>query len=538
MAVSYVLTTLFIALALEALVVTAAYFFITQSPALGYFTLQRAGHAAQILSLQAAIQTNEAGLNPDITFETGRPDSLNLRGENDPPELSYMNLDVPFIEPGSPAPATPTFALLVDTDETVLTSSYPERYPAGLNAAQALPDEDMILIRNALSGDPGGRVKETLPNRYAAVAHTVWSRDRQPLGAVYIQAPSGLPAQGDLFSNIAGVLIPSALGGLCLMLPIGLLFGFLTTRSVIPRIERLAHATSRFTRGDFSQRVPVSRSDEIGQLEQQFNGMAEQLVDSFAQRQALAEQSARREERARIEQEMSSAHYIQKALLPRDAPSIQGWQIETYYRPAREVGGDLYDFLTLPDGRLGIVIGDVTGKGMPAALIMATTCAMIRVATQNATSPGEVLSLVNNMLQVYIPPTMFATCFYAILDPATGCLKFANAGHDIPYLRRDGKIIELRATGMPLGLMPDQSYPELEQTIDPNDSILFSTDGLVEAHDAEREMFGSPRLKNLLQNHSHEDGLINFLLNELQGFTGEGWEQEDDVTLIVLKKTT
>lgn len=210
--------------------------------------------------------------------------------------------------------------------------------------------------------------------------------------------------------------------------------------------------------------------------------------------------------------------------------------IEPFYRPAREVGGDLYDFLPLSGDRLGIVIGDVTGKGMPAALIMATTTAMIRAAAKGSSSPGEVLSLVNNLLEIHIPSTMFATCFYAVLDLKSGSLRFANAGHDIPYLSRNGDVIELRAKGMPLGLLPEQSYPEQELTIARDDLVLFYTDGLVEAHAPDRQMFGFPRLKSLLQNHSANGSTIDLLINELQRFTGSGWEQEDDVTLVSIRK--
>jgi len=332
------------------------------------------------------------------------------------------------------------------------------------------------------------------------------------------------------------VVIPSGILWLCLMLPIGMVFGVLTTRGLIRRIERLADATSRFRQGDTSQRVRVSRADEIGQLEQQFNRMAEQLVESFEQRQALAEQSARREERARIEQEMSSAHYIQKSLLPEKTPALPGWQLKATYRPAREVGGDLYDFLELPDGRLGIVIGDANGKGVPSALIMATTCAMLRAAAPGNASPGQVLGLVNNLLQEHIPRGTFATCFYAILDPSSGRLAFANAGHNIPLLSRNGDILDLRERGMPLGLMPAQHYTEQEVHLSEEDCILFYTDGLVEAHDSRREMFGSQRLKRLIQQQSEADWLIETLLEELQAFTGEDWEQEDDVTLVLLRK--
>lgn len=531
MAISYIAVTLVIVLLLEALVTIVLYFVFTRSPIIAYFTLARAGHTAQIYALQAAVQAGDEELSLAFSFDPGQTDSLALRQEGDPPEMTYMNLDVPYLAPGSAAPPRPVFALLIGPDERILASSYPDRYPVATNAAQALPEE-IALVRKALAGTSDGMVEETSQGRRASVARTVWSREKQPLGAVLVQSPAGGTPEVPLLSQVASVLIPSGLAWLCLMLPIGLTFGYLATRGMIRRIERLALATQRFTQGDYSQRVPVSRPDEIGQLEQQFNQMAGQLVDSFAQRQADAEQSARREERARIEQEMSSANYIQQSLLPESVPAIPGWRIEPFYRPAREVGGDLYDFLHLPSGQLGIVIGDVTGKGMPAALIMATTTAMLRAAAPGAASPGEVLALVNDLLRIHIPSGVFATCFYAILNPASGRLRYANAGHTLPCLVRDSQVLELRATGMPLGLMPGQDYAEQELTLAAHDRLLFYTDGLVEAHSPDNAMFGVPRLKRLLQGHPQPDGLLQRLLHELEAFTGQDWEQEDDVTLI------
>jgi serine phosphatase RsbU (regulator of sigma subunit) len=154
----------------------------------------------------------------------------------------------------------------------------------------------------------------------------------------------------------------------------------LTTRGLIRRFHRLVSATAKFANGDFTQRVSVSRQDEIGQLERQFNQMAGQLVETMAQRQALIEQNVRLEERTRIEQEMRTAHLIQHSLLPKEVPSLSGWQIARYYQSAREVGGDLYDFISFEDGRLGLVIGDVTDKGVPAAMVMASTRSMLRAA--------------------------------------------------------------------------------------------------------------------------------------------------------------
>jgi serine phosphatase RsbU (regulator of sigma subunit) len=144
-------------------------------------------------------------------------------------------------------------------------------------------------------------------------------------------------------------------------------------------------------------------------------------------------------------------------------PSLEAWQISPFYQPAREVGGDYYDFHLLSEGKLGVVVGDATGKGVPAALVMTTTCGMLQLAAQasdSTSSPGEMLKQVNEALLVRIPTNMFVTCFYAVLEPQSGRLLYANAGHDLPYLWHGSDAEELRARGMPLGLMPQMSYEE------------------------------------------------------------------------------
>jgi serine phosphatase RsbU (regulator of sigma subunit)/predicted ester cyclase len=244
-------------------------------------------------------------------------------------------------------------------------------------------------------------------------------------------------------------------------------------------------------------------------------------------------------ERERVEQELRVARSIQQASLPEQVPQLEGWQITPFYRPAREVGGDFYDFLELEDGRLGLVVGDATGKGVPAALVMASARSMLRAIAQalGSTSPGDVLGRVNDALFIDIPANMFVTCFYAILDPKSGSLSYANAGHDLPYLWRGGEAEELRARGMPLGLMPGMSYEEKEIELDAGEGVLFYTDGLVEAHDPKGVMFGFPRLRALIVDHGEERALGDFLLEELYSFVGEDWEQEDDITLLTLKRS-
>lgn len=348
-----------------------------------------------------------------------------------------------------------------------------------------------------------------------------------------LTSPAPKATAPNIFGIVVGVLISTPFW-LIIVAPTGALFGAIFTGGLVKRIQHLIAATARFASGDYSQRVIITKSDEIGQLEQQFNMMAEQLVESIKKQRELVEHNARMEERARIEQELQTAHLIQHSLLPKVLPKLANWQIATYYQPAREVGGDLYDFLLLSDGRLGLVIGDVADKGVPAAIVMASTRSMLQAAAQASISPGEVLARVNDLLYADTPDRMFVTCFYAILDPKSGTLRYANAGHDLPYLRVDGRVEELQATGMPLGLMPGMQYEEQEVNIAPGESVLLYSDGLVEAHNEAHEMFGFPRLKSLLAAQDNHDSLVPFLLEELKSFTGNGWEQEDDVTLVTL----
>src|SRR5918998_2740509 len=245
-------------------------------------------------------------------------------------------------------------------------------------------------------------------------------------------------------------------------------------------------------------------------------------------------------ERERVEQEIRVARGIQQASLPKEVPTLEGWEISPLYKPAREVGGDFYDFHLLSEGRLGVVVGDATGKGVPAALVMSTTCGMLQVTAQalGSSSPGEVLSQVNETLLARIPDNMFVTCFYAILDPKSGTLRYANAGHDPPYLHRsNGNAEQLKARGMPLGLMPGMGYEEKETTLHVGEAALLYSDGLVEAHEPKGEMFGFPRLRALVARHGEERTLEEALLEELYSFVGEGWEQEDDITLLTLERS-
>jgi serine phosphatase RsbU (regulator of sigma subunit)/anti-sigma regulatory factor (Ser/Thr protein kinase) len=265
--------------------------------------------------------------------------------------------------------------------------------------------------------------------------------------------------------------------------------------------------------------------------------LATQAAPAVRVGQLVREQQAEIRARGRLEQELAVAQLIQQNFLPKELPQLHGWQVAAYYRAARAVGGDFYDFIELPDGRLGLVIGDVTDKGVPAAMVMAATRSVLRASAQRLVEPGAVLARVNDNLCPDIPEDMFVTCFYGVLDPHSGHLRYANAGHNLPLVQTSAEASELRATGMPLGLLPGMDYEERETTLAEGACVLLYSDGLVEAHDRGREMFGTERVTPLLLGEAQPGAVIDELLRALDRFTGGELEQEDDITLVVLRRS-
>ena len=266
------------------------------------------------------------------------------------------------------------------------------------------------------------------------------------------------------------------------------------------------------------------------------NSLAAQAAPALQVAQLVRRQEAEARSRERIDQELRVATLIQQNFLPKQLPDLPGWHVSAYYRPAREVGGDFYDFVELPEGQIGFVIGDVTDKGVPAAMVMAATRSVLRASAARVVSPGEVLERVNELMCPDMPAKMFVTCLYGVLEPTTGRFRFANAGHNLPYVRTAEGTTELRATGMPLGLLPGIKYEETEAFLEPGQVMLLHSDGVAEAHSAESEMFGFPRLLDVVGSRQEKGDVIDRVLTELDRFTPPAWEQEDDITLVALTR--
>jgi serine phosphatase RsbU (regulator of sigma subunit)/anti-sigma regulatory factor (Ser/Thr protein kinase) len=295
----------------------------------------------------------------------------------------------------------------------------------------------------------------------------------------------------------------------------------------------------------------VSQGELIGVLnlgprrsEQEYSSDDRKLLENLAAQAAPAlrvgqlvrEQQAEAATRQRFEQELEVARLIQQNFLPKQLPELPGWQVAAYYRPAREVGGDFYDVIPLPGDRVGFVVGDVTDKGVPAALVMAATRSVLRASAQRLVDPGAVLEAVNEHLVPDMPEKMFVTCLYGVLEPATGRFVFANAGHDLPYVKTADGSMELRARGMPLGLMTGMAYEENETVLLPGQSMLLHSDGVVEAHSPAGKMFGFPRLMEAVATYPGGGELIDRVLTDLREHTGPDADQEDDITMVTVAR--
>jgi sigma-B regulation protein RsbU (phosphoserine phosphatase) len=326
--------------------------------------------------------------------------------------------------------------------------------------------------------------------------------------------------------------------GLFLIIEAGALaMGLALARSITGAVHELFAGTERVRQGDFGHRIPVLANDQLGELANSFNQMTGSIED-------LLRQAA---EKKRLEEEMRLAREIQMSLLPPGPLLIPGIAVSAMCVPAREVGGDYYDILPLPDGRYGVLIADVSGKGMSAALYMAELKGLILSLSQIHRSPRELLVAANRLISMHLDSRSFITMTYAVIDPVAREMTYARAGHTpLLYLPRDsgagGRTQILLPDGLVLGLRIDDGerfdalLVEATLHLRPGDLLVLFTDGVSEAMNEHADCFGESQLADLIEEHGHLAiaELRERVLREIDAFVG-GAPQHDDMTMILLK---
>ncbi len=348
-------------------------------------------------------------------------------------------------------------------------------------------------------------------------------------------------AQGTFGNRRLGdylMIVLMVVAGLFLVIQAGALgMGMALARSVTGSVHELFTGTERVRQGDFGHRIAVRARDQLGELADSFNSMTASIEDLLRQQQ----------EKKRLEEEMRLARDIQTSLLPSGPLSSPGIEIAAVCVPAREVGGDYYDVLPLRDGRVGVLIADVSGKGMSAALYMAEMKGLILSLSEIHQSPKALLIAANRIISHHLDSRSFITMTYAVFDPAARTMTYARAGHT-PLIvlpngnGRNGHAQLLAPDGMVLGLRIDggERFDALlqEETLNLalGDVLVFYTDGISEAMNTDSDCFGEPRLCQLVEEHGHLafEELRERILREIDAFVG-GAPQHDDMTMILVK---
>ena len=355
-----------------------------------------------------------------------------------------------------------------------------------------------------------------------------------PVFAFYLARLSTLNAR--LFSSLGElsnyyIELFLALGLVFFVLEAGaLVTGVVLTRTITHSVGDLYEATQLVRAGDFSHRVRVERADQLGALGESFNAMSGSM-DSLIEEQR---------KRQRLENEVSIAHEVQSMLFPRAIPVMQGIQLGAYCRPARGVSGDYYDFLPLGPTRMAIALADISGKGISAALLMASVQAALRsqllVDQRAVEGAAEVVSRINRHLFLNTSDDRFATFFFAIYDSAARVLRYTNAGHIPPMCISGGKITRLETGGTVVGVFEDTVYEEGVLELPAGSTLVVYSDGLVEPENVYGEEFGMARLEDVALRHrqSSADAMVAALLLAAEEWAGTA-EQADDMTVIVAR---
>jgi sigma-B regulation protein RsbU (phosphoserine phosphatase) len=245
-------------------------------------------------------------------------------------------------------------------------------------------------------------------------------------------------------------------------------------------------------------------------------------------------------EHQRVERELELAADIQTSFMPRRAPRLEGWDISGRIESAREASGDFIDIVELGDGRWGVLVADVSGKGIAAAIYMALARTVIRTyALDRSSSPAGVTAAANRRILEDTDDDFFVTAFYGVLDPSTCGFTYASAGHDPALLSRHRGLERLESTGVPLGLLPEASWTERTVSLEDGDVLLVHTDGVTDAQNASGEFFGADRLGETLEASRGESSrqIVEAVVTAVRDFVGDE-PQTDDMSLLVVRRSS
>jgi sigma-B regulation protein RsbU (phosphoserine phosphatase) len=298
------------------------------------------------------------------------------------------------------------------------------------------------------------------------------------------------------------------------------------SRHMTRNLTTLTEGAQRIARGDFGTEVPVRSRDEFGALATAFNDMARDV--SHHQQLVV--------ERERLQRELELCRRIQTEMLPHASLRLGPTEIKGISIPAREVGGDFFNYFELPGGHIAVLVGDVSGKGISAALLMANIQATLRARLPLEPDLARLAAAIDQEIEASTPAGVYVTLFLGILDPAGKTLRYVNAGHHPQFLIRGEGIEPLSSSGMPVGLYAGQGYVERTVQLADNDLLFFYTDGTVEVENEQTEMFGAERLESLLRTNRDQgvDGLLERIEESVSRFRGAA-EPFDDVTIMALR---
>ncbi|MDQ1470585.1 MAG: phosphoserine phosphatase RsbU/P [Bryobacterales bacterium] len=340
--------------------------------------------------------------------------------------------------------------------------------------------------------------------------------------------------QGDMSQNSASQLSLIGFMTIAILLAIVELIsaaiGVSMTGTITGAVHNLYEGTLKIGRGDFSHRIPVKGSDQLADLGHSFNQMTEQLENLVI----VAK------EKERLQSELAIASEVQKQLFPRSAPTCHTIELIGACEPARSASGDYYDYLLLPNGNLAVAIGDVAGKGISAALLMASIQSIMRTqllaGQAGRLSTASIVAQLNRQLYANTSPEKYATFFFGVYEEATRELIYTNAGHLSPLILRDGRSTELEVTGTVVGLFPASQYEEQRVTLASGDLLVAFTDGITEPENAYGEEFGSGRLSDTVLRHQKcETVEIVAKVMEAVKHWSNAPELPDDMTVLIAR---